>query len=201
MASNVQICNLALGMIGAGRIASLEDGSIEGRSCTAVFELLRDEVQEAHAWTFNKARAELARLDETPSFGYLYAYALPSDCLRVLKVDGDTFSLVDQQNASIVEAYGIQWEIEGRKLLTDAEEVKIQYLKRGEDPSQFTASFVMAFAARLAVDLAMTVAKSYKLADSMQAVYKQRLAVGEATNADTDRTAPYQSTSYVSERQ
>lgn len=200
MASNVQICNLALGMIGAGRIASLEDGSIEGRACTAVFELLRDEVQEAHVWTFNKGRAELARVDETPAFGYSYAYALPSDCLRVLKMDGEGFTLADQENGISVVGYGVDWEIEGRRLLTNSESVSVQYLKRVEDPSQFPASFVMALSARLAVDLAMMVAKSYKLAESMQVIYKARLASGESTNADTDRTTPYYSTTYVSER-
>lgn len=202
MASDVQICNLALGMMGGGRIAAMDDASAEGRACKAIYSLLRDEIQEAHAWTFCKRRAILARLDETPGYGYLYAYALPSDCLRVLEMQDDEYAMLDQSTAQSVQVatFGKTWEVEGEKLLTDEEEVKILYIASVEDPSKFSPSFVQAFAARMSVDLAMIVAKSYKMADALRGVYDARMARMKTLNAQTDRTEPYQSTSYVSER-
>lgn len=202
MASDVQICNMAIGMMGGGRIATIDDASAEGRACKTVFSLLRDEVQESHAWTFARKRASLARLDETPAFGYLYAYALPSDCLRVLKMDGDEYEIVDQSTTQeiVIDSYGKKWEIEAGKLLTDEEEVKILYIARVEDPAKFPPSFVQAFSARMAVALAMSVAKNFKLADALNAIFERRMARAKSLDADTDRTKPYQSTSYVGER-
>lgn len=202
MASDVQVCNLAIGMMGGGRIATLDDASAEGRSCKSVYALLRDEVQEAHAWTFAQKRASLARLDETPAYGYLYAYALPADCLRVLEMQDDEYHLVDQSTSQniVVARFGKTWEVENGKLLTDEEDVNILYIARTEDPAKFTPPFVQAFSARLAVDLAMSVAKNFKLADALNAVYERSMAKAKTNDANTGRTEPYQSTSYIGER-
>jgi hypothetical protein len=154
MASQVQICNLALIEIGAERIQALTDASQEARECNAIYDLMRDELLEGYNWPFARGRATLAQNAEGPDFGYEYSFALPGDCLRALSVKerpGDA-------------SHEPIWTVEGRDLLTDLDEINLRYIKKANDPGQYPPSFVRAFALKMAAMLAMSVAKSKTLA-------------------------------------
>ena len=60
MASEVQICNLALAKIGDQQITSLTENSKAGRLCNLVYEPLRDATLRAHPWNFAITRETLA---------------------------------------------------------------------------------------------------------------------------------------------
>jgi hypothetical protein len=77
---------------------------------------------------------------KAPQFRWDYIYTLPSDCLRVLRVNGED----GQENDSD------PFEIEGTKLLTDADEVQLRYVFREETTTNWTADFINAFALLLA---------------------------------------------------
>src|SRR5437660_4372060 len=88
------ICNLALLVIGQSKpITSLTaDGTEEADVCNAVFEQDRDEVLSELAWPFATARVKPAPIVATtlslgavPS-GWLYAFAIPADALRVRSI-------------------------------------------------------------------------------------------------------------------
>ena len=75
-----------------------------------------------------------------------YSYAMPSDCLKVRRI------LIGDEWTS--EPY----EIQGNKLLTNAADdkgLRIRYTSRPVDTTLFPASFVEAFAAKLASRLAV----------------------------------------------
>lgn len=159
--SEVQVANLALALIGAGRIASLNDASREARDCKALLPLLRDEVLESYPWRFARGRAELAQLTAAPTFGWDYAYQLPADCVRPL-------ALSDAAT---------RFEVEGDQLLCDlAEDVFLHYTRRIENAAKFTPSFVSALSARMAADLAMTIPKDKSLAEKMWNLYQNRIS-------------------------
>ena len=84
--SQVQICNLALGRLGAKQfISSIDERSINGQRCLNIWDAIFQEVLSERDWKFAKFRAELQQSATQPLYGYKYAYALPSDFLRLVK--------------------------------------------------------------------------------------------------------------------
>ena len=56
MASEVDICNRALSKLGAARITSLTEDSVNARACNAMYESVRDAELRAHPWNFAMKR-------------------------------------------------------------------------------------------------------------------------------------------------
>ncbi len=90
MASEVDICNVALGHLGdTGNIASLypPEGSAQAEHCARFYPMARDALLSLHTWGFATRRVPLAQLS-TDVPGWAYAYVFPSDTLTVLAVQG-----------------------------------------------------------------------------------------------------------------
>ena len=126
MASEVDICNLALNEVGESSIIDLSEDSKAGRLCNQFYALTRDMILRSHPWNFAIKRVELAQLTDSPVFEYDNLFQLPSDCLKVLKTD-DEFDI---------------FKIEGRQLLSNNAIVKILYTSRVEDTTQFDSLFI-----------------------------------------------------------
>lgn len=100
--ANIALCNEALGLIGAAPIAV--SGTDQNHDyCELFFENDRDEILSAHKWNFAKKRAYAVQTTD-PLFGYDYAYAKPTDCVRLWSIDGDPAA---------------EYEVEGSLILTD----------------------------------------------------------------------------------
>lgn len=142
--TDLQLCNLALSRLGEARVFDLAEDEFVTIQCARQFPLAVDEVLRSHRWNFASARVALARLADAPAFGPKYAYALPSDCLRVLEVNDISGSGEPDSD----------WEIEGRSLLSDETAVRIIYIRRELDLSLWDALalewLVLALAAKLA---------------------------------------------------
>src|SRR4051812_36999576 len=118
--SKINACNAALGRLGEARITDTSEDNAAARACDQNFDLAMEELLRAHWWNFAIARATLSQATTAPQFGYLHAYSLPADCLRVLEVNGIGAS----------GDPGDQWEVEGNRLLHDAGTVKIRYIQK-----------------------------------------------------------------------
>lgn len=176
MASVIGICNSALVKIGARTITSLTEGSKNANLCNEQFAKLRDEVLRAHSWNFAVARAKLGRLVEAPAFGFAYAYQLPSDFLRAVAIH-------DNPGGGTVP-----YQIEGQRVLTDAEAIYLRYVRRIEDPNAFDALFREALAYRVAAELAVPIAQSSTLHEQMQRLSDR--AVRRARGVDAQENYP-----------
>ena len=104
MASVVDICNGALNQLGATTILSLTEDSKNARLCNQRFTQVRDAVFRSHPWNCLQKRQELAADTTAPAWGFKFAYTLPADCLRLLRI-------LD---------YDSNYKVEGRKILTNA---------------------------------------------------------------------------------
>lgn len=139
MTSDTDICNIALDILGADPITSLEDDGKSGRLCKRNFALVRDAVLRAYPWNCARERTTLPALATAPAFGFAFAYQQPSDCLRVWRL------------TDAIEQGGIKWRAESRKILTDVgAPLPIHYIRAITDASQFDPILVQAIAARLA---------------------------------------------------
>lgn len=167
-ASDAEICNLALQEVGAQRILSLNDTTVEGTLCKDFFVLTREEVLRAHPWKFAAKRASLAAVITPPAWGFAKAYQLPTDCLRVTKMEDD-------------ETY--PWTVEGTLLLTDNPVAKIKYTRKVTAAAEMDSSFVAAFYLRLASKIAYPLTQSVTLKQQMESAYSAAMREARTFNA------------------
>lgn len=183
MASEVDICNLALSHFGqAASISSISppDGSAEAEHCARFYPIARNEMLEDYEWTFARKRALLAELTNDRD-DFAYRYALPSDCLKPRRLLPDGYS--DDRNDSSV----YQWE--GDSIYTDEANAVLVYTFLLTDTTKFSPMFVTALSFKLAGFLVGPVVKDptgrTQLTLGQQA--ERALGKAKASNANADR--------------
>jgi hypothetical protein len=171
--SPVEICNSALIKIGAQRITSFSDGSLQAKLCNEQYDKLRKETIRQHPWNFAIRRKSLAESAEEPEFEYGKAFVISSDVLRILDTNIPR---------------GIDWVVEQnnlgqRVLLSNVSSVKIRYIKDVTDTTIFSSDFEEALALRIAADLAYALTQSSTLARDMHRAFREFLAVARSMDA------------------
>jgi hypothetical protein len=89
MASEVDICNSALGHLGdEANITAITppDGSAQAGHCSRWYPISRDEVLERHTWRFNTQRVTLALSSLAAPTGWAFAYAAPNLMLKPIAI-------------------------------------------------------------------------------------------------------------------
>lgn len=182
MASEVDICNLALGHLGDNAtVASINppEGSAQAEHCQRFYPIARDSLLEMNSWNFTMRRAELASVAQNWS-EWKYAYVLPSDCLNpisILEKDayddyssrfyrGEASSAVpgtSPLNAAgeySPKTYSIETTVGGAVLLfTNTENAVLRYSAYVTDTTSFSPMFVMTLSWHLASMLAGPIVK------------------------------------------
>jgi hypothetical protein len=151
VASQIDVANLALSILGKPSIASFLENSNAARVINIEYDLIRKALLTGRAtWRFSVKRARLPVLSTPPASGpYTQQYALPTDCLRVL-LAGDTWPGMDLSDY-LMGPTDAGYEIEGRNILCDyGAPLSLQYIYDVQDTTQFDAWFVLYFAAHIA---------------------------------------------------
>lgn len=117
--SALSVCSDSLLMLGAKPIAAFNEGTDEANICDRLYSDIRDNALTAYPWSFSFKKVALARLVTIPTTEYKYEYQLPSD--RIAPPRGVFDS--DRVGAP----YRKEYRIMGDKLLTDYEEVYVDY--------------------------------------------------------------------------
>jgi len=87
MTDITSIANAALSHCGTrSKITSLDEGSSEANACLTHIALVRDATLRLFDWNFARMTAGLAQLPH-PTARWAYKYALPSDCLRLRRLN------------------------------------------------------------------------------------------------------------------
>lgn len=193
MATDVDICNLALARVGQRQfIQELDDSTTEAELCSVLYPAARDALLTTFDWPFATKHQVLALLQETRS-GWAYAYKWPTDCLKARYIfagarPGAPVASVPMPLAAIYApipsvsylpaiagaAPTIPFTIEasddltGRIILTDLTSAELIYTAAMEEAAAFVQEFVEALASKLAVDLAMSLAVKPQLAQLLQ---------------------------------
>lgn len=157
MSSVVDICNLALAHIGDdATIASIDppEGSAQAEHCARFYPVARDSLLEMHPWNFALRRISPASLS-IPVWSWAYAYAAPSNMLKVLAV-------LPPSAGSDAESQPYETESadDGSVIIrTDQETASLRYIVRVDDPTRFPPLFTEALSRLLAAYLAGPVIK------------------------------------------
>lgn len=192
MASEIDIANMALATVGsATTITSMSppDGTAAAQHCANFYNLARQEAVSAFNWSFARRRAALTEA-ANPSDVWRFSYALPSDCLRPVRVlqqtvpgdmiDGLTPSEAWQWRTERAGAdYSVERSADNTQtyLLTDEPEAVLFYVFDQADTARYSPQFVTALSRLLASYLAGPILRGSTGAQAAAALRKQ--AVGD----------------------
>ena len=175
--SETEIANIALSRLGNGlQISALTEATLAARLCNLNYVACRDATLRAHPWNFAVRRAMLAQDTTVPAFEYAFRYALPIDCVRVIR--------------SSIEAQGApeDFRVEGRFLLSDEGTIGIEYIARVTDVSSFDDDFVDCLASRLAAEICPTLTESASMTKNLWDIHAVKLK--EARSVDGQEGTP-----------
>ena len=166
MASVVNMCNSALNLLGASTISALTDDTKNARLCNQRYEPVRNRVFRSHAWNCLHKRVQLAQNSTAPVVEYDHAYALPSDCLRVLKIHNGTTDSI---------ATALDYKLEGRNIVTDIDTVFLIYIALDTDPNNYDTYLRESISHQLAADLCYAITNNASLANNYMTRADERL--------------------------
>jgi hypothetical protein len=177
------IANNALSGIGSSVIQDIDDeDSPLARKVKTVYEKTLRGMGRRHNWNCLLKRSELGPdLDNVDPLGeWEYAYRLPSDCLKLVQLNG-------------VDAGRIpgKYSLEGRHILSNDDEAKIQYVSYDEDSTIYDALFVEAFVILLSSNLATVVRQDEGLAASKLQEFEAMLSEARSKDGNERRKFPY----------
>ncbi len=175
----VEVCNLALVQVGqTDTLEDLADDSEAARVCSVAYPLSLASVLAAFAWPFATRRQTLALLGEELRDGWLFLYALPTDCVAPQYIWG---GVVDPAPELRIP-YAVEGDATtGKKvLLTNEEDALLVYTSNATAVNRYPALFVDALAWNLSLKLALGLAKKPPVAQMAAGAYKQALAEAKA---------------------
>jgi len=183
VASEVQICNLSLSHISqAASVTSIRppgNNAVE-EVCAQFFDQARDEVLEAHDWTFATARRSLATV-VNPSTNWAFAYQLPNDYIRALAVLPPE-STDDDQGVP----YDIESTLAGNLILyTNVENAVLKYIRRVIDTGKWTPLFNTTVSRLLAHYISGPITKKPAVVESTLKLYFNQLMIARGANAQS----------------
>lgn len=158
MASVVDICNSALAAVGSKAIVSLSDNSERARVLLTVYNSSRQSLLRMHPWNFAMKQATLAILSGVTPFEFGYAYELPADCLRLVRV---------YQGQS-------RYEVLGRAVYSNDDQMRVYYVSDITDSTQFDTVFIECLTLKIASDIAYSITQNLTLADQLTKEYEIR---------------------------
>jgi len=181
--AEIDIYNQALVAIGVDPIFAFSGTEKPNTIGKFLYPILRDQEQAKFLWNCCIERTELAASTETPAYGYANKVPLPGDLLRLLEVES-TRLVPSIQSVGNLD-YGA-YKVEGRFILVNEAPINIKYIKRVEDPTQFSILFIAALAARIAAELAIPLRQDQALYDTMMNKYKDISATARFSDATED---------------
>lgn len=210
MATEVDICNLALSRIRASEIGSFQENSAEAIQCRILYPMIRDQVLTSYAWHFAKVtRALSLTASESPEWSYVYDH--PNDCLRIHYVfDEKAYrGQVNIRSRKRIAEYRIPYEVGSgvngsRVIMCNMEGVSISYTKSITDARLFDPLFINLLAWQLASELAIPLGgdsgKNYRDAalNAVASAASQAMSLTANENEDGGQYVPESMQAYGS---
>ena len=154
MASQLNIINLALSHIAQTPVTQAQldaNSTVQTQAALRIWEFARQETLRAYNWGFAKTQEALVVTTDYDPANYVYAYVYPTNCLSIRKVNAQT-----SLDETVSGKYEVMFDSDNslQRIVTDIEDAYIEYTYDVDIPTIFDPTFVVAFARRLAAELA-----------------------------------------------
>ena len=167
-ASDIEIINRSLALLGIESITSLSDNSKQASIARVLFDDTRAAVFRSHPWNCLTKRASLPKDVTAPVYGYNNRFVLPADFLRLLEVENPT---------------QVMFQLERRHILADEDVMNIKYTSLVTDVTQYDTLLVDTLASRVAADLAQPLLQSTSAMEQMWQMYELKLREAKFVDA------------------
>jgi len=168
MASPVDVCNEALGLIGEQRIGSLDDDNTRARHCKTFYQPTLKRALRFANWAFAREQAELAQIAEAPLFNFTFSYRLPDDYIMIRSYMGDLTNTTGTDSEG--NQYVQNWPFYGhrrypykvysdRRLYSYDAKAFIVYTKLVESSTEWDSMFEESLVKKMASNLANAISK------------------------------------------
>lgn len=144
--SPIDISNSALLKVGASRINSFDDNRTEAVVVTEFYERSVKWLLAQYYWGFASRSVDLAQMPHKPQHEYEYAFALPSDFIRIQRTFPNS-----------------NYKIVGKELHTNQPTIAVKHTFRAKEedfPIHFEETFMYYLASQIAIPLTENVNKS-----------------------------------------
>ena len=163
--SDVSIVNRALALLGANKITSLSDETLEAQAANNMYEGSLKSILSECCWGFATRREMLNQLVVKPSFGGGNYFQPPVDLVRIFKSTE-------------------KCRFEGDYLYSEGQTLGIIYTFLQKNTNLYTPQFIDAFACRLAYDMCFDLTNSSSKQETLLNLYKgEYLPVARSMNA------------------
>lgn len=175
MASEVDICNMALMKLGANTIVSLQEPeNYEAEQCKLWYPICRDAVLEEHTWSWASQRFVLNPTGNDAEWGDDIQYQRPQGVVAVARLyaNTNTGDLIPPES----------WKVEGQHIYSSSAAAYAVCVTRVLDSQRFPGLFAIAVAARMAAELCNSITENTDLSGQLWREYGQK--VREAIASD-----------------
>ncbi|ENC6709931.1 hypothetical protein ABKY54_004541 [Vibrio harveyi] len=188
MQSKTEICNGALMRAGhTERVANIDsEKSRAAEDCRDLWNVTVAAVLEGLNPSFARRHAKLAMLSGEDSFEYEYVFAYPSDCLMPHKVVTADYmrSKKADLSADIDFIKGQSKDGKTKTILTNIQEPYLIYTTGKVETHMFDSTFCIALSLLLGSNLALSLKKNPKLAQSLNSAYLQMISKSDSNDAN-----------------
>jgi len=135
MASKTEICNLAIGHLGTGKLIAdfTTEQSAEAKACRRFYDPTLETTIRDVSPTFARKFVTLALVEETPTTEWDYSYRYPNDILKVRRILSGTRNDSRQSKVSYIEGF----DNTGKLIYTDAADAVIEAIAKCDIPSLY----------------------------------------------------------------
>jgi len=195
MASEVDICNLALSHIGASAtISSLTEQSEEAFHCNLLYADARDSVLRAHPWGFAKRHLALSDVG-TPPGNWSYRYSYPNDAIYAREI-----LQTNTAGDPIKFEVGLADAFNARVILTDQEDAVLVYTYKVTNTLVFDPLFVNALAWKIASDIVMPLTRDQERLKAAYQMYQGAISEAQTFNANESHDDVNREASWITGR-
>ena len=187
MTTQVEICNMALGLLGAENITSINDNTRIAKVCKTFYSTTLLHILRSHNWNFAIKRASLTSTTPpviVPVYEYSHSIAKPSDCLRIVEFYDYTQSFKEENG----------------RILLNQQTVKCKYVRNDVAEADFDPSFIVCLASKLADVMCYQITQSATLVQSVQVRHKMDLAEARRNNAISNTPDAFQQSTWLATR-
>lgn len=177
-----EIANNALSGVGEKQIQDIDDNSsVRSRQVKVVYEQALRSIGRTHNWNCLLKRRVLGNDPDNldPLGQWSYAYRIPEDCLKLVQLNGVDVGLIPGR-----------YSLEGRHILTDDDEAKIQYVGYNTDSSIYDSLFTEAFIVFLSARIARIIRQDDGLASEKLREFENMLSSARTKDGNERRKAP-----------
>ena len=164
--NEIQLCNLALSLIGNKEITSLERPTIpEEKVCKLWFDITLKEALIKSSPNFARRRTYIPLDNTEPVFGYVYRYKKPNNCLKIIGIG----EAQDLNNDYIVEGQYIETNY------INENKIAIRYIYNETDCTKFSTGFINYFITLLAKNICYQLNKDAGVVGYLEQLADKRL--------------------------